>query len=96
MTDPTERLAKLETWREGHEYRCAERYNDIKSDASDIKQAVNAMAVDLKSAVERIHGRIDGQDGKIGGLKIWTLSGAASILLGAFSYVVTHWGPFAK
>ena len=96
MTDPAERMARLEEWKEGHEGRCTERYEDIKSDANDIKNAVAAMAADLKSAVGRIHERIDGQDGRISAQKVAGLSALVMFLIGLLGYAISHWGPLAK
>lgn len=91
-----ERLARLETWKDGHEDRCAERYKDIKDDTQDIKGALTSMSAELKAAVSRIHDRVDGHDGKISGLKIWVLGGCVTLLLTILGYAVTTWGPLSR
>ena len=96
MSDPAERLARLETWKDGHEGRCAERYEDIKSDANDIKNAVASMSSDLKAAVSRIHDRIDGQDGRISAQKAAALTALVVLLISVLGYVLATWAPWLK
>ena len=91
-----ERTAKLEAWSTGHEDQCKERYMQIKGDTAEIKGVLSAISTDLKSAVSRIHDRIDGHDQRISGLKVWVLTGVAGFLLSVVAYLLTRFGPFAK
>lgn len=107
MTDSVEvKVARLEEWKQGHEERCTERYQDIKSDTGEIKQALATMNDNLASAVKRIHERIDTSetaargetsavDTKVNDQKVWILAGGGALLLTILAYVLTTWGPLA-
>lgn len=44
---------------DAHEKICTERYQRIAGDTAEIKAAIQALSMDVKSAVQRIHERID-------------------------------------
>ena len=96
MTEIPERVASLEAWSTGHEDQCKERYMQIKGDTAEIKGVLSAISADLKGAISRIHDRIDGQDQRISGLKIWVLTGIVGLLLSVVAYLLTTYGPFSK
>ena len=98
MTTDPERIVRLETWKDSHESRCKERYDDIKSDTEDIKRIVASMAGDLKSSVERIHSRIDTEADQsrkavgnaidqVGAQKVWILTTALGVVGSALAFI---------
>lgn len=52
-----ERMAKLESWAEGHTDQCKERYQDIRGDTTEIKAQIGSLVASLESTVKRIHER---------------------------------------
>ncbi|MBL8644023.1 MAG: hypothetical protein JNK21_08810 [Rhodospirillaceae bacterium] len=98
MSEPSERLAKLESWRDSHEDRCKERYGAISKELTEIKGLLSDGFKDAKSAAIRIHERIDGENdainerltstnSKISGQKVWILTNVIALLLG-----IVAWG----
>ncbi len=86
---------------DAHEKTCAERYGRIAGDTAEIKAAIQALSADVKSAVQRIHERIDNESHiardavasahtAVAGLKIWVLSSAGTVLLGIIGWLADH------
>lgn len=92
MSD-VERITALETWKDGHEERCTERFDRIASDTTDIKLALHTLGMDLKNGMERVHARIDDQISKHSDSKIWALKTGGWLALILLGYALSHWGP---
>ena len=91
MSDMAERIAKMEAWTHGHNDQCKERFQAIRDDTMEIKGTLGGLAVDLKNAVERIHGRLDSGaeernriNARVDQQKIWNLTG---VLTGAAAII---------
>ena len=89
-----ERLVRVETELTAHFKSDDERYGRIEANTARIMNGIDSLSTDMKGAVTRIHKRVDDEvkdrnkdtaslRGKIAGLKIWFLSGAATLLLGS-------------
>lgn len=101
MAESSERLARLESEVRAHVKADEVAYARINSDTSEIKQTLRDMASDLKSAVERIHIKIEENavtarsetsvvSDKVNDQKNWVLTGIATVFLGVIGWFADH------
>lgn len=81
MSD-VERITALETWKDGHEERCTERFNRIASDTGEIKAALLVLSAETRALYS-----------KQSDSKIWALKTGGWLALILLGYALSHWGP---
>ncbi len=92
MSD-VERITALETWKDGHEDRCRERYERIASDTGEIKAAILAIGIKMETAVTRIHTKLETQNSENDKTHALAIKAALWLALIVLGYALSHWGP---